>query len=64
MSMSEERILAKECSEGKDKAREELYRRYSARLLSLCLRYSDSRAEAEDCMHDAFVRILESIRKY
>lgn len=64
MTMSDERILAEECAEGKEKAREELYRRYSARLLSLCLRYCDNRAEAEDCMHDAFVRILESVRKY
>lgn len=62
--MTDENILAKECADGNREALEELYRRYSPRLLSLCLRYSDDRPQAEDAMHDAFVKIMESIGKF
>ena len=36
----EEQILAEGCREGEDTARRELYDRYAARLLAVCLRYS------------------------
>lgn len=56
--------LARRCAESDRIAGEELYRRFSPRILSLCLRYCENREEAEDTMHDAFVKILESIHKY
>ena len=62
--MTDDKTLAIRCRDGDNAAREELYRRYSPRLLSLCLRYCQDRPQAEDTMHDAFVRILESIGKY
>lgn len=62
--MTDDRTLAIRCGDGDNAAREELYIRYSPRLLSLCLRYCQNRPQAEDTMHDAFVRILESIGKY
>lgn len=39
----EEQILAEGCREGEDTARRELYDRYAARLLAVCLRYSGDR---------------------
>ena len=56
--------LAKLCSRGDDKAREELYRTYSPRLLALCMRYAADRGSAEDLMHDAFIKIFRVIRKF
>lgn len=56
--------LAERCAKGESVACEELYRKYSPRLLSLCLRYVPDRSSAEDCMHDSFVKILEVIRKF
>lgn len=56
--------LAESCARGDRRACEELYRKYSPRLLSLCLRYLPDRPSAEDSMHDAFVKILEVIRKF
>ena len=43
----EEQILAEGCREGEDTARRELYDRYAARLLAVCLRYSGDRATAD-----------------
>ena len=56
--------LARLCSRGDARAREELYRMYSPRLLALCMRYSDDRSSAEDLMHDAFIKIFRVIRKF
>lgn len=56
--------IAERCAQGDRKAREELYGKYSSRLLSLCMRYVPDRPSAEDCMHDSFVKILEVIRKF
>lgn len=64
IGMTDDRQLAINCANGDRNAGEELYRRYSKRLLSLCMRYMSDKASAEDVMHDAFVRILESIGKY
>ena len=58
----EEQILAEGCREGEDTARRELYDRYAARLLAVCLRYSGDRATAEDLMHDAFLKIYGGFR--
>lgn len=56
--------LARLCARGEIGAREELYRKYSPRLLALCLRYSPDRATAEDTMQDAFIKIFRVIRKF
>lgn len=49
---------------GKLKAQEELYRRYSSRLFALCMRYIPDRGMAEDCLQDAFVKILSRINRF
>lgn len=64
MGMTDDRQLASDCAKGDRKAGEELYRRYSRRLLSLCMRYMPDKSSAEDVMHDSFVRILESIKRF
>ena len=56
--------LARECIKGNPNAREELYTRYSPRILALCMRYAPDRSAAEDLMHDAFIKIFRVIRKF
>ena len=51
----EEEDLVKQCSAKDRAAQQELYTRYAARLLTLCRRYSDSKQEAEDILHDTFL---------
>jgi len=41
-----------------------LYRSYSAVLFGICLKYSRSKTEAEDNLHDSFMIIFEKIHQF
>jgi DNA-directed RNA polymerase specialized sigma24 family protein len=56
--------LAKLCSNGDEKARHELYTKYAAFLFALCIRYVGDRELARDLMHDAMIKIFDTIGKY
>lgn len=43
---------------------DEIYRTYSSVLYKICLRYANSKAEAEDILHDSFIRIYERLPQY
>lgn len=58
----EELIIA--CKKGKRTAQEELYRKYSAILFGMCLKYSRNKTEAEDNLHDSFMTIFSKIGQY
>ncbi len=56
--------LAKLCARGDEKARKELYTRYAASLYALCIRYVGDRELARDLMHDAMIKIFDTVGKY
>ena len=60
----DEQSLARLCSENNRRAQEELYTRYAAKLFTLCLRYSDSRDEAQDLVHDTILKALAKIGSF
>lgn len=60
----DESQLAGKCREGDNRAADELYRRYAARLLTLCRRYSSSMEDAEDLMHDAMIKALDKMPEF
>ena len=60
----EDNELARLCSRGDEKARHELYTRYAAYLFALCIRYVGDRELARDLMHDAMIKIFDSVGKY
>ena len=60
----EEQELADGCRRGDNKARRELYERYAGRMLALCQRYVGSREEAEDLLHDGFLKLYSSFDKF
>ena len=60
----EDNELARLCSRGDEKARHELYTRYAAYLFALCIRYVGDRELARDLMHDAMIKIFDTIGKY
>ncbi len=61
--MTEEELIRK-CKKGNRAAQEHLYRSYSAVLFGICLKYSRSKTEAEDNLHDSFMTIFEKIHQF
>ncbi len=61
--MSEEQII-KACLKGENYARGELYSCYADSLFYICRRYTGNKELAEDLLHDAFIKIFESIQKF
>jgi len=57
--METEECLFKEIKQGKPEAIEALYNRYSPAFLSLCLRYCGNLSDAEDMLHDGFLKIIK-----
>jgi len=60
----DEQELARYCCEKDRLAEDELYRRYAARVYTLCRRYLGDRDDAEDLMQDALIQALEKIHTY
>ena len=60
----EEQQLAEQCRLGNNAARRELYERYAGRMLALCMRYTGNREEAEDLLHDGFLKLFSSFDKF
>lgn len=56
--------LINDCKRNDIKAQEQLYRHYSPKLFSVCLKYSRSYVEAQDHLQDGFLLIFEKIGQY
>lgn len=58
------KLLIEKCKNHDTNAQSELYKRFSRKMFSLCLKYSRNRAEAEDVLQDSFLTIYEKIEQY
>ena len=56
--------LIEHCKTNDTKAQEKLYRLFSGKLFSICLKYSNNYAQAEDNLQDAFLTIFEKIGQF
>jgi RNA polymerase sigma factor (sigma-70 family) len=56
--------LAKGILNGDKSAQQELWRLYSRKMMSVSLRYCNSRPEAEDVLQDAFVKVFQRIDQW
>lgn len=56
--------IIKGCKSGKIKSQEKLYNLFSDELFGLCLYYSKDYTEAEDILHDGFIKIFNSIETF
>lgn len=56
--------LIKGCKKRDRKAQAQLYRLFSDKLFSVCLKYSRNKAEAEDSLQDSFITIFDKIGQY
>ncbi len=49
------------CKKNSRKARAKLYKTYASSLLGICLRYAKNKSEAEDILHEGFIKIFTKI---
>lgn len=56
--------IAKGVLKGDSKSEAALYRRYCARMFSVCQRYADNRQEAEDMLQEGFIRVFADLRDF
>ncbi|WP_397363693.1 RNA polymerase sigma factor [Olleya sp. R77988] len=56
--------LIKACKRNNPNAQSDLYQKYKDTLYILCLKYSKNKEEAQDNLHDSFIEIFSSIKKY
>ncbi len=63
MQTSEQRLV-EELKRGDVQAQRSLYESYSGRLMAISVRYIGGREQAEDNLHDAFIKIFASIDQF
>lgn len=56
--------LIEDCKKQNTKAQGELYKLFSSKLFTICLKYSRNRVEAEDNLQDAFLKIFSKIEQF
>ena len=59
-----EQELVEGCRRGDDMARRQLYERYAGKLMAICMRYMGNREEAEDLLHDGYIKLYGSFDKF
>jgi len=62
--MINEKEVIEGCKSGKEKYQKMLYDHFSGTLMGICLRYAKNTMEAEDILHDAFIKIFVKIDSY
>lgn len=61
--MSLEKLI-NDCKNRDAKAQEQLYKLYSSKLFSICLKYSRNYAEAQDNLQDGYLLIFNKIQQF
>ena len=61
--MESDSELIRKCKQGDPKSQSELYRKYAPMLMAICMRYARNEEDAQDILHDSFVKILTNIDK-
>ena len=61
--MTEEQILVG-CIKNNATAQEELYHRFSPRMLGVCYRFAKNREDAEDMLQEGFIKVFTQLHQY
>ena len=61
--MSEEAIL-QGCLKNQPAAQQELYSKYSPKMLSVCYRFARNREDAEDMLQEGFIRVFTQLHQF
>lgn len=62
--MEDEKELTDRCKKGESSAFKQVYDKYAGSLLAICMRYAGNRMDAEDILHNAFLKIFRSFDKF
>jgi RNA polymerase sigma-70 factor (ECF subfamily) len=52
------------CQQGRRDAQKQLYELFSPQLFAVCLRYTNNRMEAEDYLHEGYLKIFDKIGQF
>jgi RNA polymerase sigma-70 factor (ECF subfamily) len=52
------------CVKGKRKSQEMLFNTFSKKMFAVCLYYSKNKEEAEDILHNGFLKVFENIKQF
>src|SRR3954470_13323344 len=56
--------LIENCIKGDRKSQKALYDLYSAKMYSICLRYSKNQMDAEDILQEGFVKLFNNLHRF
>jgi len=56
--------IIKGCKSGKTRDQEVLYKAFSEEMFGVCLYYSKDYTEAEDILHEGFIKIFKNVSKF
>ena len=59
-----EEVLLQGCLQNDAIAQQELYSKYSPKMLSVCFRYAKTREDAEDMMQEGFIKVFSQIKQF
>jgi len=62
--MTGDKQLVELCRKDSRSGFDELYKRFSSRLFGVCLRYSRNYHDAEDLLHEGFIRVFEKLKDF
>jgi len=59
-----EELLLEGCKNNDSIAQQELYNKYSPKMLSVCYRYAKTREDAEDMLQEGFIKVFTQINQF
>jgi RNA polymerase sigma factor (sigma-70 family) len=62
--MSVDQKIIEGCLAGKRRAQSQLYNKFSAGMLGICLRYCRNLEDAEDVLQEGFIKVFRSIHSF
>ena len=57
-------LLIQKCTNKNRKAQNELYNQFAPTMLSMCIRYTNSKEEAEEVLINGFLKVFNKIETY
>lgn len=61
--MDQQKII-EGCINGKSKAQQELFNHFADEMFGVCLYYSPNRSDAEDTLHEGFLKVFQNIKSF